>query len=239
MLILPYLTSFSQEEPGNLVIIDAEYVYPEHYNEYIQWGKEFKAFAEKTDFQPFFVSSSGATYSYIWGVGNDLASVDAFDKKFVDWANTNPELNEMYRKYKHTISHRTREIWRYSHEYSYFPDGADQFIPTYQRIYVGKIKFGHTEEIVKLLEDFKNTWKEAGVSTGYNVYWGVMGVDDPSVAFVSSYPSREAWAKESDEIEAKVGEKLGKLLSSWNSHIREWEQTEGFPNMELSHMDGN
>lgn len=232
---------FSQEkaeEQGDLILLSIEYVTPGHYADYMQWGKDYKAVADKTDFRTFWVSSSNGVFTYAVNVGKSLSGVTEYQKEWGEWINANAELGEQYDKYKHSISHIKKELWRYSPKYSYTPEGYEgPEAPTYIRTYRGQVKFGSEEAINGLLTEFKEAWTEAKVSAPYSVYWNEFGEDGACVAVRSVYTDREAWLAEQKEVGEKVsGEKLNDLFTRWGKHIREWEETEHFPNPDLTHF---
>lgn len=226
------------EEQGDLILLSVESVTPGHYADYIQWGKDYKAVADKTNFRTFWVGSSNGLYTYAINVGKNLSGVTDYEKEWDAWTKANPELKEQYKKYHHSISHIKRELWRHSPKDSYTPEGyvapeASSYIRTYQ----GLVSFGSEEAINGLLTEFKEAWTKAQVSQPYSIYWNVFGKDGACIAVRTVYKERAAWLAEQEEVGKKVGgEKLNDLFSRWNKHIRAWEETETSPQPDLTHF---
>ena len=227
------------KEKGNLVEVTAEHVAPHHVKDYLQWGEEYKAIADATNFKDFYVSMANGVYYYASIPGKSMTDLDKHNKDWKDWNQNNPDLVALYEKYKHTISKTEKSLWRHSPKYSYNPEGYKETEnATYTRIYRGFVKFGHEKEVNQLLEEFKTIWKESDVSYPYAVYWNVYGEEGPSVSFLTRYTSAADWSAEEKEVIAKVGEeKLNDIMARWNEHILEWKSIERFPQPKLTHLN--
>ncbi|MCB0596545.1 MAG: tetratricopeptide repeat protein [Lewinellaceae bacterium] len=226
------------DEEGNLILVLTEFVHPEHIKEYVQWGKEYKAIADKTNFSTFWVNSENGGFSYAQNVGKSMSGVDDFGKEWNEWSKANPEINELYEKYKHTLSRTERTLWRHSPEFSYEPEGYESNSPpTYVRSYHGYVKAGSEKAVGDLLAEFKAEWEKHKIAQPYSVYWNVFGKEQTCVSIRTAYKDREAWLAERKEVGEKVGEeKLNDLMSRWNKHMRKWEEHESFPHSDLTHI---
>jgi|GEM_PF-5899539 len=238
-LLFTVFPGFTQDDTrGDLVVVDAEYVSPEYLHDYVQWGKEFKALADKVNFRSFYVSSDDQAFYYVWPIGKDMSGIDKIDADFADLIKTNPEVVDMVKKYSHSMTHRTRVVWRHDPGNSYSPEGYDpNFKSTYSRFYTGYVKFGHSQAIKELMKEFKEIWASAGISHAYQAYWNVMGQEQPCVMYITAYKDRQSWVDEQNEVNEKIGmEKLQSLLDRWNSHIRKNVDAEGMERADLSHF---
>lgn len=225
-------------EEGGLILINVEHVVPEHMMDYWKWGKEYKAVADKTGFETFYVASSNGVFRYASRVGKTLADVDAHQEKWKAWVEANPEIKEQYEKYHHSISYSERELWRHSPKTSYRPEGyTAPEKPEYVRTFEGFVKFGHEEQVNDLLDEFKEAWTEKGISQSYSVYWNVFGKEGPCVAIRSVYQDVDAWSADRKEVDEKIGEeKLMELMGRWSQHMRRWQNVESFPAHDMTHI---
>lgn len=229
------------DEKGDLIYVETEYVLPEYMEEYMQWGKEYKAIADRTNFRTFWVASGDdGTVSYAQSVGKNMSGVDEYGRQWDEWSKANPEVMELYEKYKHTISQRERSLWRHSPEFSYAPEGFERSgPPAYVRTYHGYVKAGSEKAVQELLEEFKAEWEKHKISQPYSVYWNVFGKEQTCLAVRTVYQDKEAWLAETKEVGEKIGEeKLNDLFSRWNKHMRKWEEHESYPHSDLTHIQG-
>ena len=65
-LFFTFTVIAQEEEKGDLFLVDIEYVTPENYDEYVEWGKEFKKLADETKFKDFYVGSDNQSFFYVW-----------------------------------------------------------------------------------------------------------------------------------------------------------------------------
>ncbi len=241
MAMLLSTTLFAQEkekEKGDFYLVNIEYVSPENRAEYVKWGEEFKALAAKTNFRNFYVTSDMEAFYYVWNVGQEKDAVAAFYQEWNEWTKANPGADEMYKKYSHTMSHMKTELWRKDVVNSYQPkgyqsDGAN----TYTRNFTGYLKPGNGKAVNELLKEYVDEWTARGISQPYNIYWNMMGTEQPCMMVVSSYKDREAWIAERKEVMEKIGkEKLEAWDMRWNKLLRKMETREMYPRMDLSHL---
>ena len=227
-------------DKGNLVEVTTEYVAPEDMGDYVKWGQEYKAIADQADFRNFYVSMSEGSFSYAHIPGKSLADVEKVDKEWDEWHKNTPALQELYDKYKHTVKATEKKLWRHSPKFSYEPESYTNLEnPTYVRVYQGHVKFGHGKEVKAILDEFKSTWAEAGISYPYNVYWNVYGEKGPCVVIRSVYKDADDWLAERKEVSEKIDKaKLDDIVNRWNSHMRKWEAHESFPRADMTHIKG-
>ena len=228
----------ANKDKGNLLLINSEYVQPEHTADYIQWGKEYKELADSTNFKDFFVSRGDGAFHYIVNVGKEQSGVDAYREEWNTWSEANAEVGEMYEKYKHTIHRTERSLWRHVPSHSYTPEAANDSANTYTRVYYAYTKYGHEDAIMDLLSEFKDIWKANGISEGFQVYRNIFGTDNNCIAIVSSYDGSKGWAADDEEVMTKVGqETLQGIITKWNTHIRKADSAERYPQPNLSHSN--
>jgi hypothetical protein len=223
---------------GDLILVESEYVIPEHRDTYVQWSKEFKAIADKTNFRSFWVDSDAKGFYYIFVVGKTLADFDAFDKEWQAYRKANPGVDELFKKYSHTLSGSKSELWRHSPAQSYTPAGYKPSESNgYTRFYSAVIKPGKTDEAVKILMEYKKTWTDSGVKDAYNIYWAVLGPENNSITVVDNYQDRQAWVQARSDVFAKVGEaKLVDLDKRWRALLVSENEAEGSPRADLTHI---
>jgi hypothetical protein len=238
-LFLTFTATAQDEEKGDLLLVDLEYVSPDNMDDYVAWGKEFKKLADETKFKDFFVGANNEAFYYVWNIGKDNSGLDAHEEAWGKWTKANPKVNELYEKYKHTLDYRERELWRVDPKHSYRPEGYEPSREnTYSRFFYGYIKTGQEEAMSKLLDEYAAEWKAKGISSAYTIYWNVFGKEHNCMLVVSSYKDREAWLADRKEVYEKVGkEKLDAWDKRWNSILRKSETREGFPQNELSHFN--
>lgn len=230
-------TQIANQDKGNLMLINSEYVRPEHVEDYMKWGKEYKEVAVRTNFKDFYVSSGDGAFHYIANVGKELSGVDAYQDTWDEWNKANPELDEMYNKYKHTVHKTTRSVWRHMPAHSYSPEATSDAPNTYSRVYYAYIKFGHEEAAMDILAEFKPLWESSGVTEDYQVYRNVFGEEDGCIAIVSGFASPKEWIADQEDVMTKVGkEKLQDLMNRWNKLVRKGKSAERYPQADLSHM---
>ena len=114
---------------------------PDNYDEYVEWGKAFKKLADETKFKDFFVGSDNQSFFYVWELGTDAVSIDQHGEDWGKWSKANPAVDELYKKYSHTIDYRKRELWRVDRKHSYRPEGYEPSMDnTYTRQFFGYVK---------------------------------------------------------------------------------------------------
>lgn len=244
IIIAPVFISISQaqdkdSELGNMTFIISDNVSPSNMAEYEQWIKEFKAIADASGAPGYGVGQSDAGMSFFMNAGKSMTDYDALQKKFGDWFSKNPEVLELDKKYGHTRNFSISELWRHNPTESYMPDGYDNSIErNYTRVNRNYIMSGQVEEAKKIIEDYKATWKKAGISVNTRAYWNIFGRERECVAFVTSYESREAWLESRKEIAEKVGEaKLNELQSKWNAILRKEDVSISIGRPDLQHAN--
>ena len=238
LVILSFLPVSAQDEaPGDLILVDVESVTPAHVAEYTQWGKEFKAIAEETNFKSFWVGNSNTDYSYAWNIGPSISGIEEFEKQFEKWASANPKVGELNAKYSHTMVSRTRMLWRHLPKYSYNPEGYDGSEDTYVRTYRAWIVMGKGSEAMSIIEEYKQLMAEAGISSPFNLYRNVFGESTNCIAFRSTYKDAAAWATAQAEINEKVNqEKMQALYAKWVKVIIKGEDSEAWMSKDLTHI---
>lgn len=238
ILILSFLPVSAQDDaPGNLILVDVESVSPAHVAEYTEWGKEFKAIADETNFQSFWVGSSNSDFSYAWNIGPSISGIEEFNKKFGEWAKANPKVGELYTKYSHTLNSRTRLLWRHLPKYSYNPEGYDGSEDTYVRSYRAWIVMGKGSEAMSIIEEYKQLWEKAGISSPFNIYRNVFGESTNCITFRSTYKDAAAWAASQAEVNEKVNqEELQALYAKWVKVIVKGDDSESWMSKEMTHV---
>lgn len=239
MFLFSFTAISQEEEKGDLFLVDIEYVSPDNYDEYEQWGKDFKKLADETKFKNFYVASNSQAFFYVWRLDGDIASIDAHGEAWGKWSDANPGVDEMNEKYKHTIEYRKRELWRIDMKHSYRPEGYEPSMDnTYTRQFFGYVKTGQGKAVAELLEEYAAEWKAKGISTPYTVYWNVFGLEQNCMLVVSSYKDRAAWVADGDEVNEKVGkDKIDAWNKRWNEIMRKMEVKESYPRYDLSHFN--
>ena len=231
-------TEIANKDKGNLLVMQSEYVIPEYMDEYMQWGKEYKELAAKTNFRGFYVSAGDGAFHYIVNVGKEMSGIDEYDEEWEQWGKDNPEVGAMFDKYKHTISKSESLVWRHMPAHSYSPKEAGDTLQTYSRVYFAYPKVGHKDKLKDLISQFKTIWENSGVTQGWQVYENVYGKEAGCVAIVSSFDSPKGWMADEEDVKTKVDkEKLKNLMSEWGKHIRKGENAERYPQPDLSHSN--
>ena len=225
-------------QKGNLIYVETEHVDPANRAEYVDWAKAYKELADKTAAPNFYVASNNKGYSYIHNIGTDYKSLDEFLAKRSAWYKANPEAGDLNDKYGHTVSYASRYLWRHSPKYSYAPENSDavEMETPYTRFFAGYISTGKGSEVGKLLDEYKASWKEAGLENPYNVYWNVFGEESTCMLVVQSFKDRAAWVAYEAQVEAKISkEKLAEWQVKWSELLRRYEDREGQGHLDLSH----
>jgi tetratricopeptide (TPR) repeat protein len=231
-------TEIANKDKGNLLVMHSEYVVPEHMDEYMQWGKEYKELAQKTKFKDFYVSAGDGAFHYIVNVGKEMSGIEEYEEAWEQWGEDNPELGEMFEKYRHTVRKSENLVWRHLPAHSYAPEEASDSPNTYSRVYFAYPKYGHEGKMKDLISEFKTLWEASGVTEGFQVYENVYGKEAGCVAIVSSFGSPKEWMADEEDVKAKVDqEKLQGLMSEWGKHIRKGENVERYPQADLSHSN--
>ena len=239
VFIFPFIVIAQEEEKGDLFLVDIEYVSPANYDQYVEWGKEFKKLADETKFKDFFVGSNTEAFYYVWQLDGDASSLDNHSEAWAKWSDANPGVDELYKKYSHTIDYRKRELWRIDMKHSYRPEGYEPSQDnTYSRFFFGYINMGQEKAVSELLDEYAAEWKEKGIANPYTVYWNVFGLEQNCMLVVSSFKDREAWLADRKEVGEKIGmEKLDAWNKRWNTVLRKMETKESFPRYDLSHFN--
>ena len=227
------------EEGGGLILVSTESVSPGHMQDYIAWGKEYKAVADETNFRTFWVAASDGAFSYAVPVGKKLSDITAYEQEWENWSESNDELKSQYEKYKHSISSIKRSLWRHSPELSYKPANyeASDEPNTYTRVHKAHIGFGDKDKVKEILAEFRMEWEKANISQPWSVYWNVFGEEGMCVSIRSNYKDRAAWLAERDEVEAKIGkEKLNELMGKWSNTVMKFEESESYPQPGMTHI---
>jgi len=236
LITVPVLAQ--EEEVGDLWLLDVESVSPSNVNTYIEWGKEFKAVADETKFQNFYVESVNNEFSYAWNIGKSFSGLEEFEKDFTEWVSANPKVGEMYTKYAHTLINRTRYLWRHLPKYSYNIEGYDDSENTYARQYRAWIKEGKWSEAYEVLEEYRNFFKDANISVPFNVYRNVFGTDQNCIAFRQTFKDPADWSASINEVQEKIdSEKMQALFQRWSAVILKSEDLESWLNSELTHVN--
>ncbi|MEL6190504.1 MAG: tetratricopeptide repeat protein, partial [Bacteroidota bacterium] len=223
---------------GDLFLITQETVNPEHMGDYWKWGTEYKTVADQTNFQTFWVSSSGGTFSYAANVGKTYEDMEAYEKKWEDWAESTPAIQEQFEKYQHTVANTQKALWRHLPELSYAPKGFSfEKAPTYARVHYAYAKYGKEDEMETILKEFVDMWKEKGISRPFRVFVNVFGEDADCIAIRSLYEDVSAWKAEEKEVMEKIGkETLMEMRMKWMDNLRKFEDKEQFLHEELTHI---
>lgn len=227
-------------DTGNLIYIAAEYVYPEYVEDYMKWGKEYKAVAEKTGFKDFWVTRGDQAFYYGVNVGKEMEDYEDYNEAWDEWFEENPELGAMWDKYKHTVYKSEKLLWRHMPEYSYNPDEGNDGPNTYSRIYYAHVKYGHEEAAMEVMKNFRDEWEKHNVKEGFNVYSNIFGKEDNCIAIVTNYQNMEAWMADEQDVMSKVGmEKIQSMMKEWNKHIKFGENAERWPQPDISHRSAD
>jgi hypothetical protein len=226
----------AQDERGDLWLLEQETVSPSARADYIQWGKEFKALADKTNFRSFFAESANDNFYYAWNIGKDFAGLDVYRKEFGEWASSNPAVNEMAEKYSHSLISRTSYVWRHQPKYSYSIEGHDSSSDTYTRQYRAWIKQGKWQEAMAILTEYAAIMKEGNSSYPYNVFNNVFGLEQNVIAIRSTYKDAADWVASMKEGEEKFGEKLQDIYKRWGEVIEKGEDLETWISKDLTHV---
>lgn len=221
----------------NLVYIETEHVKLEHRGEYYSWAKEYKALADETSGPNFYVASNSEGYSYIFNLGNDMASLDEHRKKMSEWWKANPKSTELVEKYGHTIHKITRALWRHDDKLSYNVEesnGEEKYI----RIAVINLKQGKGSEARALLKEYQEAWAGANIKEDYQVYWNIFGLQGSTFQIVQGFKDLKHYAEYETTLEEKVGkDNLDQWLKKWGEIILSYENREVWGHMELSHFN--
>ena len=223
-------------DQGELVLVEEEMVPPEHYDDYVQWSKEYKASADAAGTDDFYVFERNGNFLWAAAVGKTLSDLEAFLEKRRTFRQ-DPAVGAQYTKYKHSISSIKQSLWRHNPAQSYNPNPPTPPETTpYVRTIYGYVKFGHGGAVAELLSDIKKAWEAAGIAQPHNVYWNVMGEDEPVVVIRTEHESAEAWAT-NKEVEEKIGDKMGECLSRWRALMRRTETQTSRYVPALSHVN--
>jgi len=236
LITVPMLAQ--EEEVGDLWLVDVETVSPSNMNEYMEWGKEFKAVADETKFRNFFVGSSNGEFFYAWNIGKSYSGLEEFEKDFTEWVSANPKVGEMYTKYAHTLNKRTRYLWRHLPKYSYIIEGYDGSENTYARQYRAWIKEGKWSEAYEIMEEYHNAFKDANISAPFNVFINVFGTDQNCIAFRQTFKDPAAWAASIKEVQEKIDPEITQtLFQKWSAVIVKSKDLENWLSQELTHVN--
>ena len=227
-----------KKEKGDFYLVNIEYVTPETRADYVKWGEEFKALAAESSFKDFYVTSDMEAFYYVWNIGQEDDALAKHYQGWNEWRKANPKVDELYKKYSHTMTHMKTELWRKDAANSYRPATyKPKQDHTYTRHFAGYVKPGKGKEVNALLAEYKAEWEAKGIAQPYNIYWNMMGGEQPLMLVVSSYKDREAWLADHKEVMEKVGkEKTDAWDQRWNKLLRKMETKEMFPRYDLSHF---
>lgn len=93
---------------------------------------------------------------------------------------------------------------------------------------------GKGEEMHNLLKELRELHKKNNIKQGYRIYQGDLGTDTPMVLLVKSFKDRVSWAKESDEINKKLGEEQKIIRKKMISIMQKFEHKNGSMRPDLS-----
>ncbi len=211
-----------EDKRGNLVFFVSDFVEPSDMAEYELWAKEFKQLADKTSAPNFFVNYNGSSVNYGRVIGKDMASLDELHKEWGKWGKTNPQGDELMKKYGHTVQYTTTSLWRVNPTDSYKPEGYDDTIDRpYVRVNKNYIHYGKVQDAKAVIAEFVAEWTKQKISTRTLTVWNVFGEEQACVQFVSWYKNREDWLAGRKEVKDKVSEeKLKDLNKKFGALIR-------------------
>lgn len=235
LTLLCFIVAF-QVEAQNLVYVETEHVSPGHRTDYYNWAREYKELADETNGPDFYVASNSHGFSYIFNIGNNMASMDDHRKKMREWWQANPKTSELSEKYGHTVSKITRYLWRHDDELSYDVESAGE--DKYIRITVVNLKQGKGADARALLKEYKEAWTNANIDVDYHVYWNVFGLQGATFQVVQGFKDLSHYAAYESSLTEKIGkEKLDEWMTKWGELMMSYENNESWGHMELSHFN--
>ncbi|MEZ4829980.1 MAG: hypothetical protein R3C61_27410 [Bacteroidia bacterium] len=222
---------------GDLYSVQIEYVTPEHQLEYNEWGKAFKKLADDTHGVNFFVFQDNNSYSYVTNIGQKPTALNDHKTAWDNWGKANPAAEELFKKYHHTQSHSSRELWWIDLNHSYMPDKySPAENPAYLRRTIVYLKVGEEAAATKLIEQYVAEYKKHQISVPFTIYWNIFGHETPCFGVTQFFQSREEWVKVEKEIQEKIGkEQLMKWQGEWFKMSRKIEDYENWIRNDLSH----
>ncbi len=127
-------------------------------------------------------------YSFITTI-NDIGDIPNGFNAYVSGQESNTEFNLLWELLTESMESYHCYVVRYDKENSYVPDGNDwiEGFP-YRKWNYFYFEPGTEMEVDQILSAWKNLYVEKGLMTGYRVYRGVIGIEQPVVIFTS-------WAK--------------------------------------------
>ena len=175
-------------------------------------------------------------YSHITTI-KDFNEIDDGMEKFIGGLISNIEFDLIWKLMTETMESYHYYVVKYDKDNSYVPDGGnwiDGF--PYRKWNYYYFNPGTEKEVDEILAAWKNLYERNGLATGYRVYRGLLGIEQPVVIFTS-------WAKTPLEhhqnLEANIeilGEEGSSLLLGMIELANRVETIEGYFVPEFSYQ---